>query len=327
MKREKLLWAIVYVAVFIASAVIGAPLLTKLTTGDGGTSDIKWDDTVGTVQTDFSYGEGEFQKFDLYLPTDSTKNSYGMVVYIHGGGFTGGDKSGDADILKWATSKGYVAAGINYTLHVDGEPDTSLYNMSQEIQKGVAEAAKKSTELGYHVDKMAIGGGSAGSMLAMIYAFRDAETSPIPVTFCFQGAGPTLADPRDFGVCTEFETEEGATAALDFFNNFMGVEVSAEELKSGEYIEKIKPISPALLVNENTVPILFAHGKEDHIVIYRQAEYLLKALDENGTSYDFVEFERAGHGLNYQPREMRRFMNLLSDYLEKYMPNKAKMSN
>lgn len=184
----------------------------------------------------------------------------------------------------------------------------------------MAEGVKKANELGYPIDKMTIGGGSAGSMLAMIYAFRDAETSPVPVMFCFQGSGPTMADPRDFGVCTEFETETGIAAALDFFNGFMGVEVSAEELKSGEYVEKITPISPALLVNENTVPILFAHGKEDHIVIYRQAEYLLDALDENKVPYDFIEFERVGHALNYQPKEMTRFMNLLSDYLEKFMP-------
>lgn len=106
MKKGKILWAFIYIAVFIGSAVIGAPLLTKLTTGDGGTSNIRWDDTVGTVQTDFTYGDSEFHKFDLYLPADSTRDAYGLVVYIHGGGFTGGDKSGDADILKWATSKG-----------------------------------------------------------------------------------------------------------------------------------------------------------------------------------------------------------------------------
>lgn len=42
-----------------------------------------------------------------------------MVVYLHAGGFTSGDKVGDKGILSWLCSKGYVAVGINYTLRTD----------------------------------------------------------------------------------------------------------------------------------------------------------------------------------------------------------------
>ena len=42
-----------------------------------------------------TYGEGEAQKFDLYLPADRSKTTYGLVVYLHAGGFTSGDKKDD----------------------------------------------------------------------------------------------------------------------------------------------------------------------------------------------------------------------------------------
>lgn len=320
MKRKKILWGFIYTAVFVASAIFLGPALGRATLGDGGVSKIKWNDSVGIIQKDFKYGNEKSQKFDLYLPTDNSKSAYGLVVYIHGGGFTGGDKEDDAPILKWATSKGYVAAGINYTLHVDGDPDTTIYNMSNEIKTGVKAAIEKAEELGYHIDKMTTGGGSAGSLLSMVYAFRDAKDSPVPVAFTFQAAGPTLTDPREFGVTTEFESKEGSEAALDFFNNFIGVDVTKDELKDEKYINKIIPVSPALLVNKNSVPILFAHGKEDHIVVYRQAEHLLDALKKNNVSYDFIEFEKSGHNLGWQPKKMTQFMDKLSEYLDRYMP-------
>ena len=75
-----------------------------------------WNENPGTVLTDLVYGEGETNKFDLYLPADSTKKNYGLVVYLHPGGFTSGDKSGDADMCRWLASMGYVSASINYTL-------------------------------------------------------------------------------------------------------------------------------------------------------------------------------------------------------------------
>lgn len=60
---------------------------------------VEMTDEIGKVYRDISYGEGEANKFDLYVPADTSKESYGLVVYLHAGGFTSGDKSGDAEML------------------------------------------------------------------------------------------------------------------------------------------------------------------------------------------------------------------------------------
>ena len=51
-----------------------------------------WSEEIGTKITDISYGSGEANKFDLYLPKDSSKDSYGLVVYLHAGGLHPGIK-------------------------------------------------------------------------------------------------------------------------------------------------------------------------------------------------------------------------------------------
>lgn len=49
---------------------------------------VQWSDELGTLKADIPYGDGEANKFDLYLPKDNTKENYGLVVYLHAGGFT-----------------------------------------------------------------------------------------------------------------------------------------------------------------------------------------------------------------------------------------------
>lgn len=77
----------------------------------------KYDESkIGGIHNDIAYGDEEANKFDIYLPKDNTKETYGLVVYLHAGGFTTGDKQDDVEMLKWLSAKGYVAVGINYTL-------------------------------------------------------------------------------------------------------------------------------------------------------------------------------------------------------------------
>ena len=133
-KGRMIMWAFIYSGVFIAALIIGVvskfvqPSWTKDFTAE-------WSDSVGTVYKDITYGEKDANKFDLYVPADNTKENYGLVVYLHAGGFTAGDKSGDEQILKWLCSKGYIAAGINYTLRDEAHPEASVYSQSMEIKE------------------------------------------------------------------------------------------------------------------------------------------------------------------------------------------------
>ena len=152
-KGRMIMWAFIYSGVFIAALIIGVvskfvqPSWTKDFTAE-------WSDSVGTVYKDITYGEKDANKFDLYVPADNTKENYGLVVYLHAGGFTAGDKSGDEQILKWLCSKGYIAAGINYTLRDEAHPEASVYSQSMEIKESMPAVIAEAEKLGYHIDEM-----------------------------------------------------------------------------------------------------------------------------------------------------------------------------
>ena len=160
---------------------------------------VEWSDELGTLQTNLSYGDGEANRFDLYLPADETKDAYGLVVYLHAGGFTTGDKADDRDMLAWLCSKGYVACGINYTLRNETNA-ASVLSQSNEIKAAVPKVIEAAEKAGYHIDKMTLAGGSAGHALAMIYAYRDADEAPVPVVFTFGAVGPSSFYREDWGI-------------------------------------------------------------------------------------------------------------------------------
>ena len=136
------------------------------------------DDTARRVYEDIAYGSESSQKFDMYVPTGRSKKSYGLVVYIHGGGFTGGDKRDDAEILRGFAARGFVAADVNYTLHTASSPESSVYSMSCEIKSSIPAICDKAMELGFPLEAWPFGGGSAGGCLALLYAYRDSGRRP-----------------------------------------------------------------------------------------------------------------------------------------------------
>ena len=111
-KKGRVMWGFIYVVVFLTAFL--ASVVMKMTADPfHGKYTVKWDESVGTVYADLSYGEGAANKFDLYVPADSSRDSYGLAVYLHAGGFTTGDKQDDQAMLQWLCSG-------RYQLHSEG---------------------------------------------------------------------------------------------------------------------------------------------------------------------------------------------------------------
>ncbi len=283
---------------------------------------VKWSNQLGTKITDISYGDGEANKFDLYLPKDNSKENYGLVVYLHAGGFTGGDKSGDEGILSWLCSKGYVAVGINYTLRNETN-EKSVLTQSMEIKGSIPKVIEEAEKHGYHINEMGIAGGSAGHALAMIYAYRDYKESPVPVKLTFGAVGPSSFYASDWDIYGfDRDTDEAMSGAAGLLGVMGGVELTPEMIKDGSYIEKLKPISALMWIDENTVPSVVAYGKYDKVQPYKGSQRLLEAFKKYNVDYKYFEASHSGHGLQNDNKVYKEWMETVEEYLDKYMPVK-----
>ena len=298
----------------IASKGISAPWEKKYV--------VKWSDDIGTLKSDIAYGSGEANKFDLYLPKDNTKEAYGLVVYLHAGGFTSGDKTDDKDTLAWLCSKGYIAAGINYTLRTE-ENNASVLSQSNEIKAAIPEVVRAAEDFGYHIDKMTMAGGSAGHCLAMIYTYRDGKDAPVPVVLTYGAVGPSSFYAEDWGIFgLGQDTDESRAAGAGLFGVMAGTEITPEEMKDGSYLEKMKPIAAAEWVSNNPVPTVVAYGEKDRVQAFLASRRLESALKENNVDYQYFVLPHSGHGLQNDNKISRQWMEAVDEYLNKYMPVK-----
>lgn len=320
-KRGKVMWAFIYIASFIAAFGTGAA--SKMAQPSWARDyKVDWNDSVGTVHKDISYGESESNKLDIYVPADNSRENYGLVVYLHAGGFTTGDKADDREMLQWLCSKGYVAAGINYTLRDDAHSKASVYSQSMEIKDSIPVVVAEAGKLGYPINEMAISGGSAGHCLAMLYAYRDAESSPVPVKMVFGAVGPSCFYPEDwecYGL--DQNTAESKDAAAGLFSVMAGKKITADMFGTPAYDEAIKDISALLWIDDNTVPSLMAYGKHDRVQAFKGSVRLDEALTIHNIPHDFIVLEHSGHGLQNDSKKFHEYYQKIEEYLDKYMPH------
>ena len=148
-QRGRVMFVFICIITFIVSFAGSAVFKMTYTSPEMKKYTVEWSDEIGKTYTDLSYGEKPANKFDLYVPKDNSKDNYGLIVYLHAGGFRTGDKSEDAKMLQWLCSLGYVTAGINYTLNSDENPTANVYTMSVEIKDSIPYVVKEAEKLGY----------------------------------------------------------------------------------------------------------------------------------------------------------------------------------
>ena len=122
---------------------------------------------------DHSYGQHKLNKFDLWLAKSDSPTT--LVVFIHGGGFRGGDKSRvNQYMLERVLQSGISFASINYRLTGEVPYPAQMHDCARAIQY-IRRNAKQ-----WNIDpkRLAAYGGSAGSGISQWLAFHDDMAKP-----------------------------------------------------------------------------------------------------------------------------------------------------
>lgn len=129
---------------------------------------------VKPTYADVAYGSHAKQKFDLWLVPEA-KAPTPLVIYIHGGGFRGGDKSRvQAKQIQRFLNEGVAFASMNYRLS-----DVGPYPiMMHDAARGLQTIRHRAKEWGLKPDRIACFGGSAGAGISLWLAFHDDLADP-----------------------------------------------------------------------------------------------------------------------------------------------------
>ena len=231
---------------------------------------------------------------DVYEPVRSDDVVMPALVVIHGGGFTGGSKEHRAltDMAYWFAERGWVAYSINYRLADDhgtlpsDYPDVpdlatdrqldqwrALYPACRDAKAAIRWVKATADEYSVHPDHVAVIGGSAGSLLAVMLGVSDDADCTAEVSV---DDDPTL-------VTTNLDQSSEVATVIDHW----GSSLILAMLQMSDGDSRFDPTD---------APVSIVHGTEDATVAFAEAERLRAAYDQTGVTYEWHPLDGAGHG-------------------------------
>ena len=249
-------------------------------------------DFIGNISYESEYPNGFL---DLYKTTAGDSTQAPLFFYIHGGGYTGGDKAqGDpaaasSDVedatkyLQTICQSGYNVVSINYALVPDYNYPIPVY----QIDEAVRFLQENEETYGIDTSHVVFSGGSAGGQLAGQYA--NIQTN---AEYAEQmGMEQTLGKDRVLGTvltCALLEPENFAkTDSIP--NNFMFYEMRQQYFSGDKEI--MDEADVVLNLTEDFPPTYFTDG--NYGTFDSQAADLDKKMDELGIYHIYNYYERS----------------------------------
>lgn len=249
------------------------------------------------------------ERLDLYFPPQWSSGAGGpAVVWIHGGGWTGGSKSAgrEKNICRALADAGYVCASIDYRLGAGAWPQNLL-----DGKNAVRYLRAHARELGIDPDRIAVAGGSAGGHLALMVAYT-AGAAGLEPEAPYPGVSSAVRCVVDFYGITNLLTrrETGPDGTLTDRRKPGGpfAVFGADSIDAPGF----RLASPVTHLTAKSPPTLILHGRADPTVDHGQALGLARALQEHGVPHELVLLDGVGHTFDFEgwdyrplPRDLR----------------------
>lgn len=217
------------------------------------------------------YGPHGSHSLDVYRAV--LGGDKGTIVFVHGGGFTGGDKSelvqGHYGALLRQTHRGWGIVSINYRL-AGSAPFPAAYH---DTAKAISWVRSNGAAHGLRADRVVVVGHSAGGTLAALVGTTPGagtEFGPVPMVDRWVALSPItdLSAVSEMG--RDYAADWGATSTAD--------------RQAGSPITHVSAGQPAGYL---------VHGENDTVVRVSQSENLARTGRVRGAD---ISFDRVDTG-------------------------------
>jgi acetyl esterase/lipase len=236
---------------------------------------------LGKVDKDIVYGSGDFipLKMDIYYP----KVASGIVpaiVYVHGGGWIGGDKSDiPSGYVTELVSRGYLVVSVNYRL----APQYKFPAQIEDVKCAVRFLRANAGNYGIDITRIGAMGESAGGHLVSLLGVTDNNVS-------FEGTGGWKGQSSRVGAVVDLYGPADLNAL------FTGAPSSATVAIFGASDSKtLAADSPVSYIISGNPPFLILQGDQDSVVPPSQSQAMYDLLVANNVPASLVIVKNAGH--------------------------------
>jgi len=229
-------------------------------------------------------------KLDLYVP-EQGDGPFPLIVWIHGGGWIGGDKNDCPPLNLGYCQNGYAAASLSYRFSNVAPFPAQLEDIKAAIRWLKAHAGE------YKLDPNRIGvwGASAGGHLVCLLGVTG-KTKQFDVGDHLDQTSEVQAVCNFFGPTDILTGLDGLDPNTDLIKSLVNMYTG---LLGGPIREKqdvAKLASPTTYVDEHAAVFMHVHGTADLLVPVEQAEKLHDKLRQANVSSRLFLLPQAGHG-------------------------------
>lgn len=213
---------------------------------------------------------------DLTRP-DDTRRELPVVVYVHGGGWTGGDPQRQArDLYHTLALDGWASLGIRYPF----TPHVTVEDQIAAVRDAVRWARTRLHAHGIEPSTVVLAGGSAGGHLAAM------------ATLTAQGDDERVAACVGMYGVYDMANRNRTRAHWDKIRNEVMLSTVDEQP------ERYRAVSPIDRVHDATPPFLIVHGTHDTLVPAGEGRQFVEVLRAAGRPVDYVPVYGAQHAFD-----------------------------
>ena len=259
-----------------------------------------------TETFDIEYGQagGQSLKLDMFSPQRDDANAetdlLPAVVFVHGGGWSAGDKKDFRPYARQLAQHGFVTFSIGYRLF-NARGENRWPAQIDDVQRAVRWIRSKADEYGIDPERIGAAGGSAGGHLVSLLGTTDTRDNSDENLAGYSSRVSCVVDifgPTDMGDDFAPKVEAGERVN-QLVRGLLGADPK-------EIVDVVKGASPLAQVDEGDAAFLIFHGKLDKLVPLDHSERMDAALRAAGVESKLVVFDDEGHGFR-KPGNRARF--------------------
>jgi acetyl esterase/lipase len=241
-------------------------------------------------------------KLDMYQARAQSAPQ-ATVIYIHGGGWTGGSKEASVLNLLPYFEMGWNVVNVEYRLARVSLAPAAV----EDCLCALRWVVRNAKEYGFDTSRIVVTGYSAGGHLAL-------TTGMVPASAGLDRQCPGTEPLKVAAVINWY----GITDVADLLDGTNMKPYAVAWLGSrADRVEAARRVSPLTYVRKDLPPVLTIHGDADPTVPYTHATRLQSELQRAGVATELVTIPGGRHG-NFPPAEQQRAYDAVRAFLAKH---------